>query len=242
MTCRLRMLQFGGVILGLLAMSATAAPPIFSDHSRAHGNEAIASVCVEVPNRPVERCAYIHAWEHYDVKGAHQFTGMYINYKFRRSNNDGSYRYGQAQLFCQTDLETMKADPNHVRIDAILHPDGPECNSWGMIKDCDANDDCEPPAPWSFSDPTVVTGEWLDPINTSKVVVNRKNDFFDPWSATSHKTVEHCNESWGDVMSRGGSRSSSGASQTPSGIFPSRDSIRRDGLATGCGAATTIPK
>ena len=204
MNCRSRVLQFGGVILGLFGMSAIAAPPIFSDNSRAHGNEAIASVCVQVPNRPVERCAYVHAWEHYDVKGTHQFTGIYINYRFHRSNPDGSWRFGQALMFCQTGLETIKASPNHVRIDAVLHPDGPECNSWGMIEECDPFGNCEPTEPWRFSDPTVVTGEWMDPIDSSKAVINRQHDFFDPWSETSHKTVEHCNENSGHVMARGG--------------------------------------
>ena len=204
MTCHLRILQLGGVILGFFAISAMAAPPIFSDNSRGHGNEVMASVCVEVPNRPVERCVYVHAWEHYDVKGTYYFTGIYINYRFHRSNPDGSWRSGQALMFCQSDMDTITVGRDYVTIDAVLHPDGPECDSWGMTQSCAGVDNCEPPEPWRFPDPTVVAGEWIDPINTSKAVINRTHDFLDPWSETSHKIVEHCNENWGDVMARGG--------------------------------------
>lgn len=203
MTCRLRILQLCGATLGLLAMTAVAAPPIFSDNSRAHGNEVMAGVCVQVPNRPVERCVDLHAWEHYDVKGTYQFTGIWINYRVHRSNPDGSWRSIWAEMICQAGLETIKASPNHVSLDAILHPDGPECDSWGIIEDCDQWGNCVP-QPWGFSDPTVVTGAWIDPMNTSKGVINWQHDFYDPWSETSQKIVEHCNENLGEIMARGG--------------------------------------
>jgi hypothetical protein len=203
MTSRSRALQIGGVILGLLAMSALAAPPIFSNNSRTHGNEVFANVCVEIPQFQVQRCADVHAWEHYDVKGTYEFTGIAISYWFHRSNPDGSSRTGQTWMFCQAGVGTIKANPNRVTLEAVLHPDGPECDTWGILEDCDALGICVP-RPWGFSDPTVVTGAWIDPINTSKVVVNHTDNFFDSWTETSHKIVSHCNENWGDVMSRGG--------------------------------------
>jgi hypothetical protein len=163
----------------------------------------MAGVCVQVPNRPVERCADVHAWEHYDVKGNYQYTGIWINYRFHRSNPDGSWRNGLADMVCQTGLKTIKANSNHVSLDAVLHPDGPECGSWGMIEDCDPSGNCVPQA-WGFSNPTIVTGKWLDPMNASKGVVNWRHDYYDPWSETSDRTVEHCNENWGGLMARGG--------------------------------------
>lgn len=133
MTCRSRTTGISGVVLGLVAMSAMAAPPLSSNTSRTYGNEVYANVCTDVP---IQRCADVSAWENYDNR-------------------------------------------------------------------CDAFWNCEW-TPLGFPEPTVVTGEWIKPMNASKAVVNRTDSFYDPWSETSYKTVNHCNENWGDLMSKGG--------------------------------------
>jgi hypothetical protein len=201
MICRTRIVQIGGVVLGLLATSAMAAPPIFSNHSRAYGNDVGANICVDFPWG--QRCADLYAWENYDVKGTYQYTGISIWYSYHRPFPEGGWRQGSRWMSCQVGLETITAQPNHVTLEATLHPNGPECESDGFIEECDAFGFCDT-TPWGFNDPTEVTGEWIDPMNTSKAVVNRTDKYYDPWSETSHRTVSHCNESNGDLMTRGG--------------------------------------
>jgi len=202
MTYRSRFVQIGCVFSGLLAMSAMAAPPIFSDHNRTYGNEVGADICFDVSGG--QRCANLNAWEHYDVKGTYQYTGIWVWYSFGRPNLDG-WRQSTRWMSCQLSLKAIGAQPNHVTLEAVLHPNGPECDSGGQIEVCDeSGNNCVFLQPWGFSDPTVVTGEWIDSLNTSKVVENRIDNFYDPWSETSHRTVTHCNENWGDLMTQGG--------------------------------------
>jgi hypothetical protein len=184
-------------------MSAMANPPIISDHNRNYGNELRGETCVELPGIQVQRCADLQVRENYDVKGTYQFTEIEINYWFIRFLPDGGQRQGWRQTTCQTGIDAIKAHPNHVSLDATLHPNGPECSSQGMIEECDALWQCEF-RPWGFSDVTVVTGEWTDPINTSKAVVNRTGNYYDFWTGMFHRTVTHCNENWGDTMASGG--------------------------------------
>ena len=85
----------------------------------------------------------------------------------------------------------------------MLDPNGPECFSDGFLEDCDEWGNCEV-SWWGYSEPTEVTGEWIDPLNTSKAVVNQTSNNYDPMSDTFFRTVTHCNESGGDLMTRGG--------------------------------------
>jgi len=184
-------------------MSAMANPPINSDHNRSYGNDLGAEICVERPGIQVQRCADLQAWEYYDVKGTYQFTEIEINYWFIRFFPEGGQREGRRSMTCQVGIDAINALPNNVSFDATLHPNGPECSSHGIIEECDALWQCET-RPWGFSDPTVVTGDWNDPINSSKAVVNRTDNYYDFWTETSHRTVTHCNENWGDMMASGG--------------------------------------
>jgi hypothetical protein len=175
--------------------------PFSSDNSRRYGNEVSAGLCVTFASG--ERCSNVHAWEDYDVKGTYQFTGINLDYWFIRFFPEGGWRTGSRWMYCAAGLESFKARPNHVSLDAALHPGSPECDSSGFIEECDASWNCEW-TPWGFPEPTVVTGEWIDPMNSSKAVVNRTDNFFDPWSETSSKIVNHCNEQWGELMAQGG--------------------------------------
>ena len=203
MTCRLRIVQISGAVLGLLAMSAVAAPTVFSDNSRMHGNGVHANICVDIPHLQIQRCADVTAWEDHDIKGNFRFTGIEINYSYDRLFDDGSSISLRLWMFCHAGLESIKVEENHVTLEAVLHPNGPECDSWGVREDCDASGNCGSQAR-GFPEPTIITGEWIDPVNTSNAVVNRTDDFFDPWSETSHRVVNHCNERGRDVMTSGG--------------------------------------
>lgn len=203
MNCRSRIIAVSGIFIGLLAVSTSAAPPFPSNNSRTHGNEVYANVCTDNPAIPIQRCADVSAWEHFDNKGSYEFTGIAVSYSFYRPQPEGGWRTGWRWISCQAGLESIKAQPNNVRLDAVLHPDSPECDSWGSIEECDASWNCEQ-TPWGFPEPTVITGEWLDPLNTSKAVINRTDSFYDPWSEVFYKTVNHCKENWGDLMSQGG--------------------------------------
>lgn len=203
MISRSRIVPLGGVVLGLLAMSATAAPPFFSNNSRTYGNEASATVCTFNPDIQVERCGDLYAQEYYDVQGTYEFTGVGMFYSFHRTAADGTTRHGMRWTFCQVGPEAIKVQPNRVMLEAVLDANSPECESWGMVEDCDPWGYCES-GPWPITEIAVVEGAWLEPLNTSKVVVNRTDNFFDPWSETTQKIVNHCNENWGDVMAQGG--------------------------------------
>jgi hypothetical protein len=106
-------------------------------------------------------------------------------------------------MSCQVGSDLIKAQQNSVTLSAMLDPNGPECFSDGFREDCDPFGNCEM-SWWGYTGPTEVTGEWMDPLNTSKAVVNQTSESYDPWSGTSYKTITHCNESGGDVMANGG--------------------------------------
>lgn len=203
MTSRLRIVRIGVVALSLLAMSAMAAPPFFSNNSRNFGNEVNANVCTYNPDIQLERCADLYGQEYYDVKGTYQFTGIGMFYSFHRDYADGSSRNGMRSTFCMVGLEAIKAKPNLVTLEAVLDANSPECESWGMVEDCDPWGQCIS-GPWEVTEVAVVTGEWIDPTNTSKAVINRTDEFFDPWSETTQRFVTHCNEDWGELMAEGG--------------------------------------
>lgn len=174
---------------------------IFRNQSRTYGNDVGANVCAYFPNR--ERCADFYASENYDVKGTFQYTDLWINYGFYRTKPEGGWRYGWRWMSCQVGSDVIKAQQNGARLTAMLDPNGPECFSDGFLEDCDESGNCEG-SWWGYSEPTEVTGEWIDPLNTSKAVVNQTSNNYDPMSDTFFRTVTHCNESGGDLMTRGG--------------------------------------
>jgi hypothetical protein len=175
--------------------------PTFKDHNRTYGNDVGASICVDIPNG--QRCADLYAGENYDVKGTYQHTDLSINYWFYRSFPEGGWRQGSYWVSCQVGLDAIRAHQNRVTLEAMIHPNGPECYSDGIFEECDAFYNCER-RPWGISNPTEVTGEWIDPMNTSTVIVNQTDKYYDPWSETSQRSMVHCNESGGNVMTDGG--------------------------------------
>ena len=106
-------------------------------------------------------------------------------------------------MFCQAEPGSIKAHTNDVMLGAILDPNSPECDTFGERVDCDAFGNCDY-AQRGFEDPLEVAGEWIQPINTAKRVVNETNTFYDPWSETMQKSMVHCNENGGDMMQHGG--------------------------------------
>jgi len=175
--------------------------PVFRDHNRIYGNSVGANVCVDFLNS--SRCGDLHAWEDYDLKGTFRFTGIGVHYWFIRFFDDGGYRHWWRQMSCQAGPEVINAHTNRVTLAAVLHPDNPECHTYGERVDCDAFDNCEV-THRGFENPIEVTGEWINPINTAKVIANHTNDFYDPWSETFYRSMMHCNENGGDMMARGG--------------------------------------
>jgi hypothetical protein len=180
---------------------AKRSAPMFKDHNRTYGNDVGANVCVDFPGG--QRCADLYVWENYDVKGTFQHSDLSIYYWFHRLFPEGGWRQGSRWMSCQVGPDVITAHQNYVALGAMVHPSGPECQSDGFIEECDEFHNCEW-RPWGFPDPTEITGSWIDPINTSKVIVNQTDDYYDPGSGTSHKSKVHCNESGGQIMTDGG--------------------------------------
>lgn len=174
---------------------------VFQEHSRVYGNSVGADVCVYSPVR--QRCAYLNAWENYDTKGTFQFTGVEISYWFIRFFDDGGYRQWWRWMFCEAEPGIIKAHAQGVALAALLDPVSPQCETYGERWDCDASGSCEF-APRGFENPTEVTGEWIEPISTRKLVVNETNEFHDPESGAVQRSKIHCNENAGDMMTQGG--------------------------------------
>ena len=174
---------------------------VFRDHNRIYGNSVMADVFVDSP--PRQRHAFLHAWEDRDTNGTFQFTGIYIDYWFSRFHDDGRYVEWWRTMFCETGPDVIKAHTNHPTLHALLDPNSPECETSGWRVDCDPAGNCNS-APRGFENPIEVTGEWIQPINTWKAVMNQTNTSYDPWSETSYGSKVHCNENGGDMMARGG--------------------------------------
>ena len=174
---------------------------VFRDHSRSFGNGAAADVCVQSPIS--HRCAAMWVWEEYDLDGVVHNTGIEINYWFIRFFDEGGYREWWRWMFCQTGAPVLKGQANHVRLDALLDPESPECETSGHFVECDSDGNCVV-ADRGFERLLEVTGEWSQPINTAKILTNETYNSVDPWSGTSHKSTMHCNQNGGDTMTRGG--------------------------------------
>jgi hypothetical protein len=177
--------------------------PIFRDQSRTYGHEVGASVCVNLPHLNLDRCADPYASENYDAKGTYQYTDLWINYGIQRIYPDGSSAYAWRWMSCQVGLDAIEVQPIRVTLAAMPNPNTPECFSDGFREDCDPFGNCEV-SWWGYTGPTEVTGEWMEPLNTTKAVVNQTSESYDPWSDTFSRTVTHCNERGGDLMTRGG--------------------------------------
>jgi hypothetical protein len=202
MTHHSPLIWISGFIAAFLAMSATAGPPVFSDHNRIYGNSVGAGKCDPLPNG--YRCRHLHAWENYDVKGEYQYTEVVISFDFRRDFSDGSWVAGNRHLVCPVDQEAISVLPNHVSLAVTLDPAAPGCYSGGERTTFDPIIGIPQTTPWGYSDPREVVGEWLDPMNYSNSISNRRERFHDGWSDTSGTAVRNCKESFGDLMQDGG--------------------------------------
>lgn len=174
---------------------------VFRDHSRIYGNGVGAEVCDQAPG--IDRCATLNAWEDYDLKGTFQFTGIEISYWFTRQLDGGGFRHWWRWLFCQAGPESIGAHFDGATLATNLDPLGPECETYGERIECDDVGNCDFQQR-GFEVPMEVTGEWLEPITTRRLVVNETVDFYDPGSGTSQRSKVHCNENGGELMNQGG--------------------------------------
>jgi hypothetical protein len=174
---------------------------MFRDHNRMYGDGVGADVCVDDP--PRHRCAFLWAWEDYDLKGTFQFTGIEISNWFIRHFDDGGHIEWRRWMFCHVGPDSIIAQKDLVTLSVALNPDSPECETDGERRLCDAPDDCVIEQR-GFERPFEVAGEWIQPINTRKLVANEASISFDPWSETSHRSMMHCNENGGNMMTSGG--------------------------------------
>jgi len=202
MSLCLRTVWAGGVIVALLATTATAAPPVFNEQNRKYGNSVSASSCTEINNGII--CRDVSAWENYDVKGTYEFTEASIS-SFRSQYNpeDGSSSYGSRYLICPISRKAISANPNSAMLEAVLDPGAPECDSYGYMESCDPIDGCRYES-WTYAVPMVITGEWLDPFDYSESISNQKTVSYNGWSGVTTNTVDHCKYTWGVAMRAGG--------------------------------------
>jgi hypothetical protein len=192
---------FGGFIAVFLATSAMAGPPTIHDGNRTYGNSMGGNRCDTFDN--LYRCVDVYAYENYDVKGTFQYTEVMISLYTHRSFDDGSWIERWRQLSCPVDESAITVRPNAVFLEAVLDPNAPGCYSDGQQVTWDPiNGYTFAPAAWT--EPRPVRGEWLDPMSYSKSVSTRRDSFYDGWSDTDNTAVNHCNESYGDLMKAGG--------------------------------------
>jgi hypothetical protein len=175
--------------------------PGFNSHNRIYGDEVFADVCIDIPVG--RRCATLFAGETHDVKGMFEHTDFWVHYRFERFFPEGGWRYSERWMSCQTGPGAVTVYKDHATLQAILDPNGPECGTDGFIEECDEFQNCEW-SPWGFGEPTEVAGEWLNPINTTRAVVNHSATFYDPWSGMTQLFRIHCNENGADLMADGG--------------------------------------
>ena len=192
----------GGVVAALLAASATAAPPVYKQQNRIYGNSAYGASCTDIFNGSF--CRDVVAYENYDVKGTFEYTEVAIsNSRNVYDPTDGSYSFGYRYLSCPVDRQALSADKDAVSLEAMLDPSAPGCNSGGYIESWDPVNGPQYQE-WVFPVVMHVTGEWLDPFYYYESLSNQKNTYYDGWSGTTTKNVEHCRYLSGDWMRAGG--------------------------------------
>ena len=126
MSLCLRTVWAGGLLTALLATSATAAPPVFNNQSRAYGNWGAAGVCYEITNGYV--CRDVNAGEEYDVKGTYDYTQASATiYRWVSDPSDGSWSSGWRYVSCPVDQKAIGAHPNGVTLEVFLDPEAPGC-------------------------------------------------------------------------------------------------------------------
>jgi len=176
--------------------------PVFNERNRTYGSSAGGSHCLH--QEFLTRCWDVYATENYDVDGTfeHVEVGIY-NYFYRFRPDSGSWTESYRYLSCPTDRTAISAQPNHVTLDVIIDSSTPGCQSYGVRTTSNPVNGYHQ-EPYEFFGLTVVSGEWRDPMTSGKAVINRRESYYDPWSQTTRDIKQHCNESWGDMMSKGG--------------------------------------
>lgn len=202
MSLCLRTVWTGGVIAGLVTMSATAAPPVFNNQNRAYGNSVVAGICYEISNGYV--CRDLSVWEDYDVKGTYDYTQASTTvYRWLSDPSDGSWSNGWRYVSCPVDQKAITAHPNGVTLEVILDPEAPGCESYGYLESWDPVDGYQF-EPWPFPAAMEIAGQWLDPFSYGQWTINQKGTTYDGWSGTTATSAMHCNQRWGDMMRSGG--------------------------------------
>ncbi|MDH3431844.1 MAG: hypothetical protein OEQ14_17735 [Gammaproteobacteria bacterium] len=192
-----------GVIVGSMAISASADPPSFKLSNRTYGNWVDGGSCTYLEDG--YRCRSIQAWENYDVKGTFEYTEASFNsWRYDYDPSDGSYEEGWHVLTCPVDQKAISANPNSVTIKVALDPDAPGCYQWGDLHTWDpVNGDQWFPFPFTPGT-REIEGEWVDPFSFGSSMWNQKDTYFDGWSGMTSSALHRCKGTWGDMMTRGG--------------------------------------
>lgn len=192
-----------GVIAGFMAIAASADPPMYKFNNRTYGNSVDGGSCDYFDDG--YRCRAIQVWENYDVKGTFENTeASFHAWRYEFDPADGSWEDGWRTLTCQVDQKSISAHPNRVTIEVLLDTAAPECYQWGELHTWDPINGYQW-FPFEFSPGIrVIEGEWMDPFNYGSSMWNQKDTYYDGWSGITSKGVHHCNNKWGDMMTRGG--------------------------------------
>lgn len=202
MTCS-RTLWIYGLIVGFMAISASAAPPTSKYHNRFYGNWVEGGSCNSLEDG--YRCRSIQVWENYDVKGTFEYTeASFTFWMYSFDSSDESWEEGWRTLTCPVSQEAISAHPNRVTFEASLDPEAPGCYQWGQLHTWDPiNGDQW--FPYTFAPGSrEIAGEWMDPFSYGSSTSNQKDSYYDGWSGSTGKAVHHCQGNWGDTMTRGG--------------------------------------
>lgn len=192
-----------GALAGFMALSASAEPPSYSNHSRVYGNWVEGGSCSDIPNG--YRCRSVQATENYDVKGTFQYTNAtFTVWRDQYDPSDGSWVYTWRYLTCPVDQKAISAHPNKVTLSATLYTDGPGCDHWGYTQSWDPVNGYQWSEAFFSPGPREIEAEWADPFSYGSSMSNQKDTYFDGWSGTTTKYVNHCKFDWGDMMNRGG--------------------------------------
>jgi hypothetical protein len=202
MTICLRRVWAAGLIAGVLAMSALAAPPEVNYQGRMYGNWLGGSLCSEIVNGTF--CRDLFAVENYDVKGTYEYTEASLTHTRNQYDpSDGSWTNGWRYLSCPVDKKAISAHGNSATFEATLDPDAPGCYSYGSMESWDPINGYQY-EPWVFPVPMNVVGKWIDPFNHGRETMKIKETSYDGWTDTSGKFDRYCTRNWGELMRDGG--------------------------------------
>ncbi len=202
MTCS-RKVWVGAIVTAFIATTATAGPPTYSNQNRTYGSWVVGASCTPLPNG--YRCREIQVSENYDVKGTYEFTeGMLHAWSYQEDPEAGSWEHGERFLTCPIDQKSISAHPNRVAVDFMLDTEALGCNNWGYLDTYDPDNGYQSQPLLFPSGQRAIAGEWMDPFSYDNSTSNNKGSFHNGWSNMTSSYVNHCKNTWGDLMTRGG--------------------------------------